>query len=156
MTRRLTSSFLLALALFAHSSATLSAQTPPAAPAPAPPAAPAAAPADATPQNVAAFLGDWTLSTQGPNGPSAFDLSIKTDAGKVAAEIASEMQGKQPIATITKTATGLVLKYGFDYQGMAIPAVVTLTPAGDKIGVQIDFADGAYVLEGTATKKSAK
>lgn len=146
MTRRLATSLVLALALLSHAGR-VSAQTPPAAP------APAADPTAATPQNAAAFLGDWTLSAQGPNGPAAFDLSIKTDAGKVAAEIASEAQGKQPIATISKTATGLVLKYGFDYQGMAIPAVVTLTPAGDKVGVQIDFADGAYVLEGTATKK---
>ena len=153
MTRRLTSSSVLALALLVLGIGRLSAQTSPAAQAP-PPAAAPAAPAAGTPENAAAFLGDWTIAAQGPNGPSTFELSIKTDAGKVAAEIASDQMAKQAIATILKTATGLVLKYGFDYQGMAIPAVVTLTPAGDKVGVQIDFADGAYVLEGTATKKA--
>jgi len=150
MTRRLTTSTALALTLLAPSAA-LFAQTPPAQAAA--PAA-AAAPAEATPQTAAPFLGDWTIAAQGPNGPATFELAIKTDAGKVAAEIASDQQAKQAISTILKTATGLVLKYGFDYQGMAIPAVVTLTPTGDKVGVQIDFADGAYVLEGTATKRA--
>jgi hypothetical protein len=146
MVRSLAVSCLVALAVMSFGKATLAAQTP---------AAPAAAPAAATPQSAAAFLGDWTLAAQGPNGATNFDLSIKADAGKLVAEIASDVQAKQAISTITKTDTGLVLRYGFDYQGMAIPAVVTLTPAADKVGVQIDFADGAYVLEGTATKKAA-
>jgi hypothetical protein len=146
MVRSLAISCLVAVAAMSIGTAAPAAQTP---------AAPAAAPAAATPQSAAAFLGDWTLATQGPNGPTNFDLSIKSDAGKLVAEIASDVQAKQTISTITKTDTGLVLRYGFDYQGMAIPAVVTLTPAGDKIGAQIDFADGAYVLEGTATKKPA-
>ena len=146
MVRSLAISCLVAAATMSIGKSTLAAQSP---------AAAAAAPVAATPQSAAAFLGDWTLAAQGPNGPSTFDLSIKADAGKVVAEIASDVQPKQAIADITKTGTGLVLKYGFDYQGMAIPAVVTLTPSADKVGVQIDFADGAYVLEGTATRKAA-
>ena len=55
---------------------------------------------------------------------------------------------------ISKTDKGLVLKFSFDYQGNQVAAVVTMTPAPDgKIGAQIDFADGAYVVTGAAVKK---
>ncbi len=113
-----------------------------------------AGPAGATPENAAAFMGDWVLSMQGPNGAQTSELTIKADAGKVAAEIS--LNGtKSPIKDISKTGESLVLSYAFDYQGMAVPAVVTLTPSGEKIGATIDFAGGAYVLEGSAAKKKA-
>src|SRR6187397_1038202 len=84
-----------------------------------------------TAADAAPFIGEWTLDLQGPNGPAVFDLVIKTDTDK-----------------------GLVLKFSFDYQGNQVAAVVTMTPAADgKIGAQIDFADGAYVVTGSAVKK---
>src|SRR4051794_25379377 len=33
-------------------------------------------PVKATPENAAAFLGDWTLNGEGPNGPVAMTLSL--------------------------------------------------------------------------------
>ena len=60
----------------------------------------------------------------------------------------------QAIADVTKADQSLVLAYSFDYQGNAVHAVVSLTPAADgKMSAQIDFAGGAYVMSGTATKK---
>jgi hypothetical protein len=110
--------------------------------------------AAATPDSAAAFLGDWTLTTQGPNGPGTFAVSVKVDAGKVVGEISSEVQPRQPITDISTSGPGLVLKYVFDYQGTAVPVVVTLTPAKEKVDAQLDFADGAYVMTGTATKNA--
>jgi hypothetical protein len=120
---------------------------------PAPPAASHVAPTAATPENVASFLGDWTLTAEGANGPATFALSVKAEEGKVAAEISSDMQPRQPITDISRNDASLILKYNFDYQGMAVPVIVTLKPADDKVGVQLDFADGAYQMLGTATKK---
>ena len=46
------------------------------------------------------------------------------------------------------------MKFSFDYQGNQDAVVVTVTPPADgKVGAQIDFADGAYVMAGTAVKK---
>jgi hypothetical protein len=115
------------------------------------PAAPTMAPA--TPDNAAAFLGDWTLSTTGSNGTSAAALSIKVDAGKVTAEITSETQGRIAITDIKKAGPALILSYGFDYQGMAVPVVLTLAPAAEKMTATFDYANGAYEAVGTATKK---
>jgi hypothetical protein len=109
--------------------------------------------AAATPESAATFLGDWTLTAEGPNGPGTFALSVKTDAGKVMAEISSEVQSRQPITDLSTSGASLVLRYSFDYQGNPVSVVVTLTPDKDKVGAQLDFADGAYIMTGSATKK---
>jgi len=94
----------------------------------------------ATPDNAAAFLGDWTLSTTGSNGTTAAALSIKVEAGKVTAEITAEAQGRVAITDIRKSGLTLILSYGFDYQGMAVPVVLTLAPAAEKITATFDYA----------------
>jgi hypothetical protein len=110
--------------------------------------------AAATAADAAPFLGEWTLNLEGPNGPAVFDLTVKTEADKVLAEIKSEQMPLTPITDIAKTDKGLVLKFSFDYQGNQVGAVTTLTPGADKTAAQIDFADGAYVVTGTAVKKA--
>ena len=108
----------------------------------------------ATPADAAPFVGDWTLTLQGPNGPGAFELSVKVESEKVLAEIASEMLPKQPITSITMADKTLVLGYSFTWEGNPVEAVVSLTPAAEgKTTAQIDFAGGAYVMTGTAAKK---
>jgi hypothetical protein len=140
-------SFALTLSVVSASSTDLKAQTP----APAPPTAPTVGPA--TPDNAAAFLGDWTLSTTGSNGPATTALLIKVDAGKVTAELTSEAQGRIAITDIKKAGSALILSYGFDYQGTPVPVVLTLTPAPENVTAEFDFANGAYQMSGTATKK---
>ncbi|MEO8522168.1 MAG: hypothetical protein ABI603_12440 [Acidobacteriota bacterium] len=118
----------------------------------------AVAAVQATPQvsavDAAPFLGEWTLALEGPNGPAAFTLAISAVGDNVAAEISSEMLEKQPISTIALRGKSLDLAYSFLYEGNAVDAVVSLTPDQDgKTAAQIDFAGGAYVMNGTATKK---
>ena len=113
----------------------------------------AAQAAAATAADAAPFLGEWTLNLEGPNGPAVFDLTVKTEADKVLAEIKSDQMPPTPITDIAKTDKGLVLKFSFDYQGNQVGAVTTLTPGADKTAAQIDFADGAYVVTGPAVKK---
>ena len=113
----------------------------------------AQAQAAVTPEAAADFIGDWTLDMQGQNGPAVFTLTVKTDAGKVVGEISSDQMAKTAITDVSKSDTTLVLRFTFDYQGNGVNAVVTLKPEGDKVASAIDFADGAYVVSGTATKK---
>ena len=110
----------------------------------------------ATPDNAAAFLGNWTLNGTGANGPASFALTVKTEGGKVLAEITGPQMPRQAIADISKAAAALVLAFNFDYQGQPVPVALTLTPADGKIGVYMDFAAGAYILEGAATKAESK
>ena len=44
--------------------------------------------AQVTAADAAPFIGEWTLDLQGPNGPGAFDLTVKVEKEKVVGEIA--------------------------------------------------------------------
>ena len=107
-----------------------------------------------TAADAAPFIGDWTLALQGPNGPGTFALSLKVEKEKVIGEISNEQLPKQPIRDMSIVEKSLVLGYSFTWDGNPVPAVVSLTPAPDgKMTAQIDFAGGAYIMSGTATKK---
>src|SRR5688572_8188854 len=104
------------------------------------------APADAAP-----FVGDWTLTLQGPNGPGSFDLSVTVDKDKVVGAIANESVPRQPSRSMSKNDKTLVLSYSFTWDGNPVETVVSMTPAADdKMEAKIDFANGAYVMTGTA------
>ena len=119
------------------------------------PAAPQVSAADAAP-----FLGDWTLTLQGPNGPGVFDLSVRVEKEakeKVVGEISNPQLPKQAIRDISLVEKSLILGYAFSWENSPVEAVVSLTPAADgKMTAQIDFAGGAYVMSGTATRKETK
>jgi hypothetical protein len=104
--------------------------------------------------DAAPFVGDWTLTLQGPDRSATFDLSVKVEGEKVLGEIASETLPKQPITNVTIADKSLVLGYSFQWEGNPVATVVSLTPADEgKTTAQIDFAGGAYVMTGTAAKK---
>jgi hypothetical protein len=112
-----------------------------------------------TPAQAGPFLGDWTLQLEGPNGPGTFTLSVRAEKDTVVADLSSEAMPKQPITEISMAEKTLVLAYTFPWEGNAIDAVVSVTPAEKgPAKAQIDFAGGAYVMSGTATRqdKTAK
>jgi hypothetical protein len=115
---------------------------------------PAQAPAQVTVADAAAFIGDWTLALDGPNGPRTFQLTVKVEKEKVVGEITSEVIPTQSITDVTRADKSLVLRYSFDYEANHVDAVLRLTPAADnKMSAEIDFASGAYVMSGSATRK---
>ncbi len=112
-------------------------------------AAPGIAPADLAP-----FLGDWTLTLSGPNGPATMDLSVRTEKDKPAADLSSEALPKQPITDFSMSEKTLVMGYSFTWEGNPVSAVISMSPAAEgAMKAQIDFAGGAYVMAGTAAKK---
>jgi hypothetical protein len=115
-------------------------------------AAPAIAPADLAP-----FVGDWTLTLSGPNGPASMALAVRTEKDKPAADLTSEAMPKQTISDFSMADKTLVMGYSFTWEGNAVSAVISMTPAADgPMKAQIDFAGGAYVMTGTAAKKDKK
>ena len=105
--------------------------------------------------DAAPFIGDWTLEYAGNrNGPATMGLAVKAEEDKVSAALVSDAMGTQAITSIAKADKALVLSYSFTYDGNNVEAVIRLTPSADgKMAAQIDFAGGAYVMTGTATKK---
>jgi hypothetical protein len=115
---------------------------------------PSVAAAQLKPEDAAKFMGGWALGMETPQGAMTMNLTLKADAGKVVGSITSDMAPEaQAITDITKAGEALVLKYMLDFQGTPIPAKITLTPAGEKMTVSFDFADGQFTLDGTAAKK---
>jgi hypothetical protein len=124
--------------------------------------APAAVSAQSTPSPVPAtaaeaapFLGDWTLTLQGPDRAAAFDLTIKVEGEKVVGEISAAEMAKEFVPEAWMAEKTLRMRYSFNYQGNPIDGVISLTPGADKVDAQIDFANGAYLMTGTAAKKAA-
>lgn len=108
----------------------------------------------ATAADAAPFVGEWTLALKGPDGPGSFALSVNVDKEKITGEISSDALPRQAIREISLVNKSLILSYTFTWEGNPVDAVVSLTPAdGGKMTAQIDFAGGAYVMSGTASKK---
>jgi len=140
------------IASLAGASAIGRAQTPAQTPAPTPAASPAVA-VPLTPADAASLLGDWTIAAESPMGASSYLLTLKVADNKVTGELNSEATGKNAITDISKRGNVVVMRYTFDYQGTPVPTVLTLTPTGETMAVVFDFADGAFTMNGTATKK---
>src|SRR6476620_4924492 len=120
----------------------------------APPAAPK--PVTATPQNAAAFLGDWDLSGEGSNGPASFTLSLKPQGETVTAVLTNRDNAPQTVNEISVVGSALALDVTFENAGTGYPAVVSLTPSGDTVALHIEVANGLAQLDGTAKKKAQK
>lgn len=143
MTRSMLTSACLALALAAAPALAFAQSPAPAA---------AAAPAAVTPADAKPFLGDWTLTGESQMGPFVMALAMKVDAGKVVATLSSEMQPETTVTDITKVGTGIVLRYSLNFDGNAIPVVVTLATKADKLDANLSFADGAFEMAAVGTK----
>jgi hypothetical protein len=106
----------------------------------------------ATPENAAAFLGEWTVTANGQYGPLSMGVTLKVAEGKVVGELTAQT-GKHTLADISKVGNALYFGYVFDYQGMPIDTGVTLTPKDKTVEAYIAMAGGAAEFTGTATKK---
>jgi hypothetical protein len=119
------------------------------------PAAQPAAPVVLAAADAKAVLGDWTIVAEGMQGPATFTLTLEADGEKTLGELTSDVMASTAITDITRTGETVLLRYWFDYEGNQIPTVVSLTPAGEGLEVVFDFADGAYLMSGTATRKKS-
>lgn len=114
----------------------------------------APAPVPVTAAEAAPFLGDWTLTMQGPDRAASFDLTVKVEGEKVVGEISAAEMAKEFVPEAWMAEKAFRMRYSFNYQGNPIDAIISLTPAADKVDAQIDFANGAYLMTGTAAKKT--
>ena len=106
-----------------------------------------------TAADAAPFLGAWTLMLETPQGAMPMTVSVKNSGGKITGEMGSDMMPSQSTSNISKDGASLLMKYNFDFQGQAIPAALTLTPAEGKMNFSLDFADGQFLVSGEATKQ---
>ena len=111
--------------------------------------------ASVAPAQAAPFVGDWTVTAFSQMGPATFALSVKSDAGKVAATVGPEGQAPVSVQEISVAGKSLVLKDSTDFQGTPIPTVMTLTPDGQGLKADLAMMDGQFEMSGTAAKRAA-
>ena len=111
--------------------------------------------AQLAPADAGAFMGSWTLAMDTPQGNFEQSLVLKDEAGKVVAEMSSQMQPDvQKVTDISKKGDDLILKFAGNFQGNAFDATITLTPDGtDKCKVAFDINGGQFMMNGTGVKK---
>jgi hypothetical protein len=111
--------------------------------------------AQLVPADAGAFMGSWTLSLDSPQGSFEQSLVLKDEAGKVVAEMSSQMQPDvQKVTDVSKKGDDVILKFAGNFQGNPFDAMITLTPDGtDKCKVTFDINGGQFTMNGTGTKK---
>jgi hypothetical protein len=99
-----------------------------------------------------AFIGNWSLSFESPQGTLVMEMVVTDNGGNVAASIGSQMMGTgtQDVTDISKTGESLVLRYELDAQGQMVPVALSVAPDGTAL---MDFADGMFTMPGTGTKQ---
>jgi hypothetical protein len=111
-------------------------------------------PAIAVAQDAKAFLGDWVLTVEGRRGPQERPLTIKSDGGKLSAELGGGRGGPVTITDVTVKGSEATLKWKQETQQGAVDVVMTLTMAKDgTLTVSQDFAGGQFSSKGTGKKK---
>ena len=106
--------------------------------------------------DASAFMGNWDLGLDTPQGSMTMTLAVTDMSGMVGASLTAAdgpAPGTTAISDISKDTDKLVLKYELNFQGMPIPAEITLIPVGDKWKANFSFAGGQFVVDGTAVKK---
>jgi hypothetical protein len=108
-----------------------------------------------SPGDAGAFMGSWTLTLDSPQGSFEQNVAVKDEAGKVVAEISSQMAPDvQKVTDVSKKGEELILKFAGNFQGNPFDAVITMTPDGtDKCKVTFDINSGMFTMNGTGTKK---
>jgi hypothetical protein len=111
--------------------------------------------AQLAPADAGAFMGSWTLSLESPQGAFEQSLVLKDEAGKVVAEMSSQMQPDvQKVTDVSKKGDDVILKFAGNFQGNPFDAMITLTPDGaNKCKVTFDINGGQFTMNGTGTKK---
>jgi type 1 glutamine amidotransferase len=108
-----------------------------------------------TPAQAAPFIGDWSASVTSQMGPTTYNVSVKVDDGKVVATVGGGMFPPAAAADVYLSGKNLFVKYASNFQGMSIPGLIALTPAGQDMLMTISILDGQMEMAGRATKGGA-
>ena len=101
-----------------------------------------------------AFLGEWVLTVEGRRGPQERPLTIKSEGGKLSAELGGGRGGPVTISDVTVKGDVATLKWNQETPQGAVDVVMTVTLQKDgTVTVKQDFAGGQFSQNGTGKKK---
>lgn len=116
-------------------------------------AAPTAASAQVAASDIPQFVGTWNLPLEAQG--QSFDMTItitEGENGRAAATVSDQM-GDTEVETVSLDGETLELAYESSAQGMTFPVLIRMHPVEDgSSDVELDFADGQFFMDGTATQ----
>lgn len=95
------------------------------------------------------FLGEWSVSIDGGQGPIEIQFNIMDADGMVHAQV-SNPDGSMTDAEPSMSGSDLVLNYSVDFGGQGFPVTLTLTPNGDGLDCTMSAGDGQFTANGMA------
>jgi mono/diheme cytochrome c family protein len=111
-------------------------------------------PAPPTAAQIAPFVGDWLVTLTVMANEATLAVAVKTDGGKVSATISADGQPTVNVTDISVVADRLVLKYMTEAMGTPLSTVMTLTPEGPGLRVNMAVMDGQYEMSGTGARQA--
>ena len=99
-----------------------------------------------------AFLGEWSVILEGPEGPVELRFDLADDRGQLLG-IVQGWDGSTILAEeITMSGSDLLLSYRMDYRGEGFRVALSLSP--DTLGLAVTLAGGggAFTLTGTGVR----
>lgn len=98
------------------------------------------------------FVGSWAVTLETPDGAMPMVVNVQEEAGKVTVRLGQGEQGRA-LTDVRRAGDALVANYDIEYQGMALPATLTLKPNGAALSTEWDFGGGMYTTTHEATKR---
>lgn len=117
-------------------------------------ASPRAASAQVAASDIPQFVGTWNLPLSAQGQSFEMTITVSEDANGNAAATVSDQMGDVDVETVSLDGETLELAYESSAQGTTFPVLILLTP-GEEEGTataELDFADGQFFLDGTATR----
>lgn len=118
-------------------------------------AAPRAASAQVAAADIPQFVGTWNIPLEAQGQSFEMTVTISEDANGNAAAVVSGQMGEEDVETVSLDGETLELEYETMAQGSTFPVLIRLTPQEEEntAMAEIDFADGQFFMDGTATRE---
>lgn len=99
------------------------------------------------------LVGTWNLTMTSPQGSHPTTLTVREEGGQLAATL-SGLPGPSPV-TVKTDEKGVTLSFSVDYQGQAVPVVMTGKVTGTDIKGTVNYAGGAAGGDFSGSKSAA-
>jgi hypothetical protein len=96
------------------------------------------------------LVGSWSIDMTSPQGTQPTTMTIREEAGELVGTMTG-FPGPSTVAVKTHEA-GVTMSFSVDYQGQAVPIVMTGKVAGAAIKGTVDYAGGAAAGDFSGTK----
>lgn len=115
---------------------------------------PRTASAQVAASDIPQFVGSWNIPLEAQGQSFEMTVTVREGADGNAAAVVSGQMGEEQVETVSLNGETLELEYETMAQGSTFPVLIMLTLQEEEgtALAEIDFADGQFFMDGTATR----